>query len=54
MSPESLADIDDITLTIRSLDENDQTVDKIVDFNVAFWISGVSREAGWILTRLLI
>ena len=36
LSPESLADIDDITLTIRSLDENDQTVDKIVDFNVAF------------------
>ena len=54
LSPESLADIDDITLTIRSLDENDQTVDKIVDFNVAFSISGVSREAGWILTRLLI
>ncbi|MEC8642330.1 MAG: flagellar basal body rod C-terminal domain-containing protein [Pseudomonadota bacterium] len=36
LSPESLADIDDITLTIRSLDANDQTVDKIVDFNVAF------------------
>ena len=36
LSPDSLADIDDITLTIRSLDDNDQTVDKTVDFNVAF------------------
>ena len=36
LAPESLADIDDIALTIRSLDENDQPVDKIVDFNVAF------------------
>ena len=36
LAPESLADIDDITLTIRSLDETDQVVDKIVDFNVAF------------------
>ena len=36
LSPDSLADIDDISLTIRSLDDNDQTIDKTVDFNVAF------------------
>ena len=36
LSPDSLADIDDITLTIRSLDDNEQAVDKTIDFNVAF------------------
>ena len=36
LSPESLADIDDITLTVRSLDENDETIDRKIDFNVAF------------------
>ena len=36
LSPDSLGDIDDITLTIRSLDDNEQAVDKTIDFNVAF------------------
>jgi len=36
LSPEGLGDIDDISLTIRSLDSDGAPVDKIVDFNVAF------------------
>lgn len=36
LSPDGLGDVDDISLTIRSLDSEGTQTDKIVDFNVAF------------------